>query len=114
MLRHLFLLLLTLTLATTSVRAAVMHGEMQGAYQMVICADTSAGLTTLTFDVSGKPIDAAHPCPECTTANPALLHTLPQIAPAPTHGQTLPPARDPASATALPPRQSARDPPQRA
>lgn len=67
--------LLALTLAATSVPAAVMQSEMQGSHQMVICADTDAasGLTQITLDATGKPVDGAHSCPDCTAA---LGHAL--------------------------------------
>ena len=113
MIRSLFALLLALTLAATSVSAAVMHSEMQGAQQMVICSDSTAGsgLTTITLDATGKPIDRAHHCPECTAAIAALLPSSIQLAPH--NSATTPPqpltALDRASTT--PPSQSARDPP---
>lgn len=111
MIRSLLSLLLALTLATTSVQAAVMHAEMQGATQMEICADTSGGVMTITLDATGKPIPSAHRCPDCTAAIAALLAALPQIAAAPAHGRILLPALAAAVLTASAPPQSARDPP---
>ena len=111
MIRHLLSLLLALTLATTSVQAAVMHAEMQGATQMEICADTSAGLSTITLDATGKPIPSAHRCPDCTAAIAALLPSPPQIVAAPTHSRSARPALTATTRTATPPKQSARDPP---
>ncbi|GLS85550.1 hypothetical protein GCM10010873_05230 [Cypionkella aquatica] len=113
MIRMLLSLLLTLTLAATSVRAAVMHSEMQGAYQMVICADSTLAQTTLTFDATGKPITAHH-CPDCTTAFSGLPQSPLQIAAAPATSRTLHPGLCPASATAQLPNLAARDPPFRA
>lgn len=113
MIRSLLSLLLALTLAASSVSAAVTHSRMQGAQQMVICADsdTASGLTTITLDASGKPILGGHHCPDCTAAFTALLPGLIELAPhsaasapsAPLH------AADRAS-TSTPPR-AARDPP---
>ena len=111
MIRHLLSLLLALTLATTSVHAAVMHAEMQGAVQMEICADTSAGLTTITLDATGKPIPTAHRCPDCTAAIAALLPIPPQIAAAPTQSRSARPSHTRETLTSAPPNQSARDPP---
>ncbi|MDB5666834.1 hypothetical protein [Cypionkella sp.] len=111
MIRHLLSALLALTLATTSVHAAVMHSEMQGAVQMEICADTSAGLTTVTLDATGKPIPTAHRCPDCTIAPASLLPHQPQISRPVTRSIA---KRQYAVAThtaAAPPNQSARDPP---
>ncbi|MES2435305.1 MAG: hypothetical protein V4586_15970 [Pseudomonadota bacterium] len=111
MIRNLLSLLLALTLATTSVHAAVMHSEMQGAVQMEICADTSAGLTTITLDATGKPIAAAHRCPDCTAAITALLPPPPHIAAAPSQSRSTRPDLTPTTRTTTPPNQSARDPP---
>ncbi len=113
MIRSLCALLLALTLAANSVNAAVMHAEMQGAQQMLICLDSAAGsgLTTITLDATGKPIDSPHRCPDCTAATAALLPDLTQLA----HHNTATtpphplPAPDRASTTTPP--QSARDPP---
>lgn len=111
MIRHLLSLLLALMLATTSVHAAVMHAEMQGAVQMEICADTSGGVMTITLDATGKPIPTPHRCPDCTAAIAALLPTPPQIATAPTHSRSARPAHARQTPTTTPPDQSARDPP---
>lgn len=62
-------LLICLILATTSVSSAVMHSEMQGSIEMVICADIDdSGPVTLRLDATGKPIDHHHTCPECLAA----------------------------------------------
>ena len=113
MIRSLLSLLLALTLATSSVSAAVTHSRMQGAQQMVICSDsaTVSGLITITLDASGKPITSSHRCPDCTAAFPALLPSLIELgsrsaALAPPHPRT---AADRASRSTPP--QSARDPP---
>lgn len=113
MTRSLFALLLAFVLAATSVSAAVTHGRMQGAQQMVICSDidTSAGLITITLDATGKPIPNAHHCPDCTAGFTALLPrpielTTRSAAHMPRHVRQVP---DRVS-RATPP-QSARDPP---
>ena len=112
MIRHLLSLLLALTLATTSVHAAVMHAEMQGAVQMEICADTSGGgVAIITLDATGKPIPTAHRCPDCTAAIAALLPIPPQIAAAPTQSRSARPSHTRETLTSAPPNQSARDPP---
>lgn len=90
MIRLLFTLLLALTLATTSVPAAVMRAKMLGATEMVICSDTptASGLATLTLDATGKPF-TPHNCPECLAAlGMAVLPTTP-MPPAPPSGATL-------------------------
>ena len=110
MIRHLFALLLALTLATTSVSAAVMHAEMQGAVQMEICAD-SGGVAIITLDSTGKPIPTAHRCPDCTAAIAALLPIPPQIAAAPIQSRSARPSHTRETLTSAPPNQSARDPP---
>lgn len=67
-------LLLSLILATTSVSAAVMHAEMQGSTEMVICSDIGAGgVTTLRIDATGKPIEHDHNCPDCIAALASAL-----------------------------------------
>ena len=113
MIRHLCTLLLALTLAATSVSAAVMHSEMQGAQQMVICADSASGSghATITLDATGKPIAHPHRCPDCTTATAALLPGQIML-PARTSASTPPdPQPQPRIASTNPPQQSARDPP---
>lgn len=80
MIRHLLTLFLALTLATTSVSAAVMHNEMRGASQIEICADSQDGLAIITLDVTGKQI-SHHNCPDCTAAMAAILPDLGQPAP---------------------------------
>ncbi len=113
MIRNLLSLLLALTLAATSVSAAVTHAEMQGAQQMLICSDSDAnsGLITITLDATGKPIASAHHCPDCTAALTALLPGLTQLGRHDT--ATTPPhplhACDRISNSTPP--QSARDPP---
>ena len=111
MIRHLLTLLLALTLASTSVHAAMTHAEMQGATQMEICADASGGVMTITLDASGKPIPSAHLCPDCTAATAALLMLQPQTAGAPTYRRTVRPTHTPKTLTTSLPRRSARDPP---
>lgn len=72
--RILLALLLTLTLAATSVSAAVMRSEMQGATEMTICSDIGeTGVTTIRLDATGKPIPAHHSCPDCTAAHATAL-----------------------------------------
>lgn len=113
MIRQLCTLLLALILATTSVSAAVMHAEMQGAQQMVICSDSAAGsgIATVTLDATGKPIAHPHRCPDCTVSVTALLPTL--FALASRSGVSAPPdlLPQPIVASISPPPQSARDPP---
>lgn len=113
MIRSLLSLLLALTLAASSVSAAVTHSRMQGAQQMVICSDsdTASGLITITLDASGKPITSHHHCPDCTAAFTALLPGLIELAP---RSATLAPQHplDAADrASRISPPQSARDPP---
>ena len=113
MIRHLFALLLALTLAASSVSAAVMQSEMQGAQQMVICSDSPAGsgLTTITLDATGKPIDRAHHCPDCTAAIAALIPDGVQFGPQNTATTPANPLLTPGRASTTTPAQSARDPP---
>lgn len=113
MIRHLCTLLLALTLAATSVSAAVMHAEMQGAQQMVICSDSDmgSGIATVTLDATGKPIAHPHRCPDCSTVTAALLPG--QIALAARSADATAPyprSSQPVAGTSPPP-QSARDPP---
>ena len=76
--RILIALLLTLTLAATSVSAAVMHSEMQGATEMTICSDIDeGGLTTIRFDATGKPIPLHHHCPDCIAGLASALIPTP-------------------------------------
>ena len=113
MFRRLCTLVFVLILVATSVSAAVMQSEMQGAQQMLICSDSAAGsgLSIITLDATGKPIASAHHCPDCAPATPALLpgqtmpahHSVVTAAP--------PPQPMPARASTSPPPQSARDPP---
>jgi hypothetical protein len=72
--RLLLALILSLSLAATSVSSAVMHAEMQGATEMTICADAGGeGVVTLMFDATGKPIQHHHTCPECIAALASAL-----------------------------------------
>lgn len=72
-------LLLAMIVATTSVSAAVMHAEMQGSTEIVICADIGAGgIISIRLDATGKPISQHHNCPDCiaglaTALMPAVL-----------------------------------------
>lgn len=111
MIRRLLLLILALTLAATSVQAAVMHAEMQGATQMEICADASGGVMTITLDATGKPIPTAHRCPDCTAAIAALLPSCLQIAAAQSQSRSALPPHAAHTLIATAPKQSARDPP---
>ena len=113
MFRRLCTLVFVLILVATSVSAAVMQSEMQGAQQMLICSDSAAssGLSIITLDATGKPITSAHHCLDCTPAPPAMLpgQTLPAHHSVVTAAPPPPPM--PARASTSPPRQSARDPP---
>lgn len=83
--RAIFALFLGLVLAATSVSAAVMHSEMQGAYDMTICADASdSGQTTIRLDATGKPITQHHRCPDCiaSLATALLPKAVALLAPA--------------------------------
>ena len=72
-------LLLSLILATTSVSSAVMHAEMQGSTEMVICSDIGGdGVSRVLVDATGKPIEHHHSCPDCLAA---LASALPPAAP---------------------------------
>jgi hypothetical protein len=112
MIRHLLCLLLAFTVAATSVSAAVMHSEMQGASQIEICADShdGSGLTSITLDATGKQI-THHSCPDCTAAFAALLANLTQSRPLQSYRASIfaQMATDATSRSA--PTQSARDPP---
>ncbi|KAF0174120.1 MAG: hypothetical protein FD162_1355 [Rhodobacteraceae bacterium] len=111
---RLFASLLVLILAATSVTASVMHSEMQGAVQMVICSDTpdGSGLTSITLDASGSPSGPHHACPECTAALGAALLPAPTDQPAPpTRATRLPRSASLAAAGQPMPANSARDPP---
>lgn len=114
MIRVLSSLLFALLLAVSSVPAALMHNQMQGSSQMVICSDTpdASGLITVTLDATGQPISAPHHCPQCLAAlDLALLPSTPTAA-API-GQSQPLNRPVVllSASAQSPTASARDPP---
>lgn len=113
MIRSLFALLLSLVLAATSVSAAVTHGKMQGAQQMVICSDidTSSGLKTITLDATGKPIPNAHHCPDCTAGFAALLPRLIDLATRHAAQMPLHVRQVPDRVSRATPPQSARDPP---
>lgn len=109
-----FASLLALILAATSVTAAVMHSEMQGAVQMVICSDTAdgSGLTSISLDASGNPTGPQHTCPECLAAlAAALLPAPPQQPVPPTRATRLHLAALPAAASQPLPANTARDPP---
>lgn len=111
---RLFASLLALILAVTSVSAAVMHSEMQGAVQMVICSDApdGSGLTSISLDASGNPIGPQHTCPECLAALEAALLPVPLQQPAPpTRATRLSMAVAPAAASQPLPTNTARDPP---
>ncbi|MGV8951313.1 MAG: hypothetical protein ACOH2M_09445 [Cypionkella sp.] len=67
--RLILALLFSLMLAATSVSSAVMHSEMQGATEMTICGDAGgAGVSTVLFDATGKPMAQHHRCPDCLAA----------------------------------------------
>lgn len=110
MIRSLLSLLLALTLATTSVSAAVMHNEMRGASQIEICADSQDGLAIITLDATGKQI-SHHNCPDCTAAMAAILPDLGSTA-LPHSSRHILHSMGVADATSRSaPTQSARDPP---
>lgn len=111
MIIRLLSLLLALTLATTSVSAAVMHSEMQGSSQIDICADSHAGsgLTTITLDATGKQI-THHNCPDCALAM-ALLPDPARSTPPQTSRIILHPTPAAHITSRASPTQSARDPP---
>ena len=111
---RLFASLLALILAATSVTAAVMHSEMQGTVQIVICSDTpdGSGLASISLDASGNPTGPQHTCPECLAALGAALLPAPLQQPAPpTRATRLPMSVAPASASQPLPSNTARDPP---
>ncbi|OYU40827.1 MAG: hypothetical protein CFE33_01700 [Pseudorhodobacter sp. PARRP1] len=113
MIRYLCSLVFALTLAATSVSTAVMHAEMQGAEQMVICSDSASGsgVATVTLDATGKPIAHPHRCPDCTTTTAALLPEQTALAsPSALSTPAFAPPLHPAAGSSPPP-QSARDPP---
>lgn len=84
--RGVLIFLACLMLATTSVRSAVMLSEMQGAVEIVICADASGtGATSVLLDATGKPIKAHHGCIVCLTG---AVATLPPSLSYPTPPQT--------------------------
>lgn len=111
---RLFASLFALILAATSVTAAVMHSEMQGTVQIVICSDTpdGSGLASISLDASGNPTGPQHTCPECLAALGAGLLPVPTDQPAPPeHAARLPvPAASAATGQPLPANR-ARDPP---
>lgn len=71
--RRLIHLLFALVLAVTSVTSAVMHSEMQGGTDLVICSDSASGTVVLTLDPLGNSLPRAHRCPDCLTAHGADL-----------------------------------------
>lgn len=111
MIRQMLTLLLALTLATTSVSAAVMHSEMQGASQIEICSDSQdgSGLITVTLDAAGKQI-THHNCPDCTAAFALLPDTARSIPPQ-SSGALLHPTLATHTTSRAAPTESARDPP---
>lgn len=114
MIRVLLSCLLALILGVTSVSAAVMRAQMQGAVQMVICSDTdkASGLTEITLDASGTPIAQPHNCPDCTAALALGLLVSPPILAAPQTRALRLPATPQTPGTGQPaPAATARGPP---
>jgi hypothetical protein len=110
--RLLIRLLLSLVLATTSVTSAVMHSEMQGGTEMVICADSVSGSETITLDALGNPIPRMHPCPDCLSAHGLAVWLADAGPSAPqSQGRTLSLPKWGHSAGLVPPAASARSPP---
>lgn len=111
--RPLFVLLLGLALAASSVTVAIARGPAAASHQVVIC--TGTGVTTLAVDAQGRPVGPVHPCPDCLAGlmtaalpDPATLATALS---APTLVPWLPAPQASAGPLALPP--CARGPPLR-
>ena len=111
--RLMLALFLCLSLAATSVSSAVMHAEMQGATEMTICADAGgAGVATVLFDATGKPIPHHHKCPDCLAAlASALLPAQAEVIAPQTKANLLHPTAQPAGTGRPSPQAMARGPP---
>lgn len=110
--RLLIHILLSLVLATTSVTSAVMHSEMQGGTEVVICADTASGSEVLTLDPLGNPIPKMHSCPDCLSAHGMAVWIAASAPSAPqTQGRSPLLPQWTHSAGLVPPAASARSPP---
>lgn len=66
-------LLLALILALTSLTMAVARGQTRLAEAVVIC--TGAGVTTITVDQDGHPVQQVHLCPDMVLGLMAALDT---------------------------------------
>jgi hypothetical protein len=108
-----FFALLALCLTLTSVSSAVMHAEMQGSREMVICADAGgAGVVTIRLDATGKPIPGHHRCPECLASLATALLPADVALTPPLTAATLVHSETQARGTSRPtPQASARGPP---
>ncbi len=83
-LRSLFPIVLALLVTLTSQQMAVARGQAAVAGEMVLCTGLG-GVVTVNVDASGKPMGAAHFCPDC-----ALTLMLAVADPGmPIHAQTL-------------------------
>lgn len=61
--RHLFSMLLMLTLGLTSATAGSARGQMRVAGEIVICS--GQGVVTISIDAQGNPTGPIHICPDC-------------------------------------------------
>lgn len=59
-------LVLAITLALTSITAAMAHGQVRVGTDITIC--TGTGPQTITLDANGDPAGPPHICPDCTLA----------------------------------------------
>ncbi len=74
-LRPFAFLVLALTLAVSSITAAMAHGQVRVGTELVIC--TGAGLQTIVLDADGNPAGPPHVCPDCTQAFVLALNAAP-------------------------------------
>lgn len=81
-------LLLSLGLALTGGTMAVMRGQMAQTTTLVIC--TGHGVAMVTLDVDGNPVEALHPCADCTLTLAVQTHDLPSPTSRPLRWSALP------------------------
>ena len=74
-------LALALVLAASSVTMAVARGQTRVAGEVVICS--GYGLTTISVDAAGRPVDSVHICPDMVLAMFAAPEAAPLVLLAP-------------------------------
>ena len=69
--------LLIFSLLASAFATASARGTMAGTLDMVIC--TGSGLTTLTIDAQGDPVETYESCPDCVMTLAAPLPQTPDL-----------------------------------